>query len=284
VQEAAMTFQDFVSSNEPYLIIIKIALILVLTALAARLYRQIARKAFKSEKIHIKYLNNVAVVVIYVLGAVFALRVALPNFNSGLQTVLAGSGIAAVVLGLAAQGSLGNAIDGVFISMFRPFEVGDRVRLMSGDITGFIEDITLRHTVVRTFVNSRIIIPNSVINKEMIENSNYAESNASSFVDVTITYDSDLELAMGVMAEIVETHKDFIDVRPPQEQLGPAAKVYVRGLTWYGVDLRVSMWTQDVGSNFEACSDARERIKLEFERRGIKIARYDGQNAAKGDR
>jgi small-conductance mechanosensitive channel len=208
----------------------------------------------------------------------------LPDFNSGMQAVLAGSGIAAVVLGLAAQGSLGNAIDGVFISMFRPFEVGDRVRLMSGDITGFIEDITLRHTVVRTFVNSRIIIPNSVINKEMIENSNYAESNASSFVDVTITYDSDLELAMGIMADIVETHKDFIDVRPPRDQIGPAAKVYVRGLSWYGVDLRVSMWTQNVGANFDACSDARERIKLEFDRRGIKIARYDGQNAFKGDK
>jgi small-conductance mechanosensitive channel len=74
-------------------------------------------------------------------------------------------------------------------------------------------------------------------------------------------------------------------VRPPQEQLGPAAKVYVRGLTWYGVDLRVSMWTADVGSNFEACSDARERIKLEFDKRGIKIARYSGQepNAFKGE-
>jgi small-conductance mechanosensitive channel len=279
-----MTFRDFLAGSEPYQVLIKIAAILVLTVLAARLYRYIARKAFKSEKIHIKYLNNIAVVVIYALGCVFALSM-LPDFNSGIQAVLAGSGIAAVVLGLAAQGSLGNAIDGVFISMFRPFEVGDRIRLMSGDITGFIEDITLRHTVVRTFINSRIIIPNSVINKEMIENSNYAESNASSFVDVTITYDSDLELAMGIMADIVETHKDFIDVRPPQEQLGPAAKAYVRALTWYGVDLRVSMWTADVGSNFEACSDARERIKLEFDKRGIKIACYGGDNpkALKGD-
>ena len=278
-----MGFTEFLKGSAPHQILIKIAVILALTVLAARLYRHITKKAFKSDKIHIKYLNNIAVVAIYTLGVILSLGV-IPSSMTVIETLFAGSGIAAIIIGLAAQESIGNAINGMFLSMFRPFEVGDRVHLMSGDITGFIEDITLRHTVVRTFINSRIIIPNSVINKEMIENSNYAESNASSFVDVTITYDSDLELAMSIMTEVVESHRDFIDVRPPNERKGPAAKVYVRALSWYGVDLRVSMWTANVGSNFEACSDSREKIKLEFDRRGIKIASYQGHdpNALKG--
>ncbi len=278
-----MTLQGFLTGEEPHQVLFRAAAVLAVTFIFAKLYRAFSKKAIKQEKIHTKYLNNIVVLLIYVIGVIAALS--MMPWSSQMAVLLTGSGgVAAITIGLAAQESLGNAINGMFISMFRPFEVGDRVSLLNGGITGFIEDITLRHTVVRTFINSRVIIPNSVINKEMIENSNYWESNASSFVDVTITYDSDMEKAMEIMRDVVESHKDYIDVRAPEDRKGHPARVYVRGLTWYGVDLRVSMWTSDVGGNFDACSDARERIKLEFDRHNIKIARYEGQDPKPGER
>lgn len=263
---------EILTSDSTGYVWVRVVAVLIMTFFVAKLYNIIYMRAVKQEKIHHKFIRNIVVMLIYVIGAFIAFN-EIPKFDTVFQALLAGSGIAALTIGLAAQESLGNAINGMFISIFRPFEVGDRIHLISSDITGYIEDITLRHTVVRTFVNSRVIIPNSVINKELIENSNYWDGKASSFVDVTITYDSDLELAQKIMSDIVTAHPDFVDVRPANERKGSPAKVYVRGLSLYGVDLRVSMWTDNIGNNFDACSDARQQIKLEFDKQGIKIAR-----------
>ena len=127
-------------------------------------------------------------VCVYFIGILAALE-AIPGLSKVMSTILAGSGIIAIVVGLAAQESLGNIISGWFIGLFRPFEVGDRVRLVGYDITGKIEDITLRHTVIKTFTNSRVIVPNSKISSTIIENSHYIDERSSSFIDVYVSYE-----------------------------------------------------------------------------------------------
>ena len=264
-------FQRLLESDGLGYVLVRMAIILLLTFVVARLYQKFSRKTNLQNKIHLKFIHNIVVMLIYVAGVLLALN-QFDSFDKALTTLLAGSGIAALTIGLAAQESLGNAINGMFISFFRHFEVGDRIHLIGGNITGNIEDITLRHTVVRTFVNSRVIIPNSVINKDMIENSNFSENKASGFIDVTITYESDLELAKQIMLAAVIEHPDFVDTRTPEQKGDPIATVFVRALTVYGVDLRISMWTKNIGSNFGACSDVRQTIKSEFDRRGIQFA------------
>lgn len=261
----------FTSESAGY-IVLRIIIILALTFIAARLCTAAMKRMVKQDKIHFKLLRNIVLLLIYVVGMLVAMH-EIPKFETAFQAILAGSGIAALTIGLAAQESLGNAINGMFISIFKPFEVGDRVRLIGSDIIGYIEDITLRHTVVRTLVNSRVIVPNSVISKELIENSNYWDGKASAFIDVVITYDSDLKLAQNIMSGVITSHADYIDTRPEDDRKGPpAARVYVRNLSLYGVELRASMWTDSIGKNFDACSDAREKIKLEFDKQGIKLA------------
>ncbi len=260
------------TSTSTFYIVLRIVFVLIVTYFVVKLYKFTIKHSKKTERIHLKFLHNFVIALIYLIGIFISLQ-QIFNYNAaGFKTLLAGSGIIALTIGLAAQESIGNAINGMVISMSRPFDVGDRVHLINGKITGYIEDITLRHTVVRTFVNSRVIVPNSVINKELIENSNYYDGKASSFVDVTITYDSDLELARKIMVDAVTSHPDFVDVRPKAEQKGPAAKAFVRALTLYGVDLRVSMWTEHIGNNFDACSDARREIKQQFDKHGIRFA------------
>ena len=170
----------------------------------------------------------------------------MPGMSSFTKTLLAGSGIAAVVLGLAAQESFGNLISGMLIAVFHPFQVGDRVHLINNDLTGFVEDITLRHTVIRTLTNSRIIIPNSEMSKEKIENADYGDSTASSFLDVSVAYESNLELAMEVMAKVIGEHPLYCDVRTAEEkeQGVPKVKVFVREFGDSGIMLRANMWTK----------------------------------------
>lgn len=98
--------------------------------------------------------------------------------TNALRTVatslLAGAGILAVAVGFASQQALSNIVSGIMIVIFKPFRVNDRLNIGT-TFNGIVEDITLRHTVIRDFENKRIIVPNMVISQECLE-CNYAEA------------------------------------------------------------------------------------------------------------
>ena len=211
--------EGLLRSDEGSYVALRIVGILVLTWLIAKLVRKLLTRR-ENRKLHTKFADNILVLSIHLFGILAALN-EIPNFNSFFGSLLAGSGIAALALSLAAQESLGNAINGVVLSMSRSFEVGDRIKLIGGNITGYVEDITLRHTIIRTFMNSRIIIPNSVINKEMIENSSYQDVQASGFVDVIIPHDADMALAERIHGRGGGQHPNFVDNRAPDDLSSP---------------------------------------------------------------
>ena len=251
-------------------VLVRVLATLFATILVTRVFRAIWRK-FGKDTIHQKFIKNILSIVIWFVGLFIALSW-LPNFSDAATALLAGSGLVVLTIGLAAQESLGNAFSGLFISVFKPFEVGDRVHLTNANITGFIEDICIRHTVIRTFMNSRIIIPNSIMNRELIENANFCNPQASNFIDVFITYDSDVTLACEIMARVIGEHPDFVDTRTPEKMSGPKVPVFVRSLGLYGVELRASMWTATIANNFAGCSDVRRGLLAEFEKAGVRFA------------
>ena len=264
-------WQEILYGDEIGLIVIRVVAILLITLLVTRIFRMTWRKVSK-DTIYRKFIKNALSTIIWLVGAIVALN-QLPNFSDAAAALLAGSGIVILAVGLAAQETLGNTFSGLFISMFKPFEVGDRINLTSQDITGFIEDITLRHTVIRTLTNSRIIVPNAIMNRELIENANFCNPRAANFIDVTITYDSDVAVACEIIANVIGNHPDFADNRTDeQKQTAVKVPVFVRALGLYGVELRASMWTETIANNMAACSDVRKGILLEFENAGIKIA------------
>lgn len=252
--------------------ILKAVLLLAFTYLAVLVIDRTFTKIGRNENLNLKFLNSFLKGLAWVIGVLQVVAL-VPGMSSFTKTLLAGSGIAAVVLGLAAQESFGNLISGMLIAVFHPFQVGDRVHLINNDLTGFVEDITLRHTVIRTLTNSRIIIPNSEMSKEKIENADYGDSTASSFLDVSVAYESNLELAMEVMAKVIGEHPLYCDVRTDEEkeQGVPKVKVFVREFGDSGIMLRANMWTKTANENFEACSDARLAIKKAFDEKGIEI-------------
>ena len=251
---------------------IKAVLLLAFTYLAVLVIDRTFTKIGRNENLNLKFLNSFLKGLAWVIGVLQVVAL-VPGMSSFTKTLLAGSGIAAVVLGLAAQESFGNLISGMLIAVFHPFQVGDRVHLINNDLTGVVEDITLRHTVIRTLTNSRIIIPNSEMSKEKIENADYGDSTASSFLDVSVAYESNLELAMEVMAKVIGEHPLYCDVRTAEEkeQGVPKVKVFVREFGDSGIMLRANMWTKTANENFEACSDARLAIKKAFDEKGIEI-------------
>lgn len=282
---------EYITSHPTISMILKIVIIAVLTLVVNLIIKRVYRYGSSDKSLYKKFTYNIIVAVVYLAGILFIVG-QIPQLSKVTQTILAGSGIIALALSLSAQESLNNVISGMFITLFKPFEVGDRVTLVNNKITGTIEDITLRHTVIKTFVNSRVVVPNSTMNKEIIENSNLIDSKASSFIDIQVAYEADIDKAMEIMASIIAEHPLYIDTRTDEEKTTqPIVRIYIRELGNSSIILRANMWTQTVNDNFEACSDVRLQIKKEFDYQGIeipytkfKIITQEMENTNNGDR
>jgi len=123
----------------------------------------------------LRYLRIAVKVVLYVICISAALR-HVPGMGSLLQSFLAGSGILAIVIGLASQQALGNIVSGVLLLVFRPFQVGDTIRYPAEKATGVVEKIGVRHTILCIGEGKRLLIPNSLMNSNVVEKITVEES------------------------------------------------------------------------------------------------------------
>lgn len=211
--------------------------------------------------------------------AIFSIVTQITPLKSMALSLLAGSGIVVLFIGFAAQEAFSNIIAGFFISFFRPFSVGDLINLPGQSISGRVEDINLRHTVVRTFENNRIIIPNATMNKSILENKDFGERKVCNFLMISISYDSDIDKAKSVIIEEALAHPKLIDVRTPEdiENKVPQVNPVLFALNNSSVDLRVGLWTADSSDGYIMLSDLRDSIKKRFDKEGIEIP-YPYQN------
>ena len=246
---------------------VTVVLILVVTLVVGLLHRFLYKRV-SPKHLFWFFMNSIIQVVIYVAGVILAVS-RVPELNRLTTTLLAGSGIVALAVSLSAQESLGNIVSGLFISLYRPFKVGDRVKLIGSGVVGYVESITLRHTIIKTLTNNRVTVPNSILDKEIVENSNLVETTASYYVDVSVSYESDVELAMRIMADIVGSHPLYLDIRKNKSE--EKVPVLVRDFESSGIALRARVWTKTVDDNFKACSDIRIELLKQFSKAGIEI-------------
>jgi small conductance mechanosensitive channel len=192
--------------------------------------------------------------IIYILGTGLALSF-IPGLKNISQSIFAGSGILAIVIGFASQQALSNVVSGIFIELFKPFKIGDRITIIGKTSVGIVEDITLRHTVIRTYENKRIIVPNSTINNELIENTDIIDDKVCKYFEIGISYDSDVDRAINIIKEEILKHKDYFDNRTEKEKItGEVQPISVRVVN-YGdssVNLKSWVWAKDntVGVQF----------------------------------
>jgi small-conductance mechanosensitive channel len=103
--------------------------------------------------------------VVVVLGAFILYAHLVPALRSLGTALLTGASVGAVVLGLAAQSTLGNLIAGFSILLYHPFRLGDQVEINTpkGVMRGTIDSLSLGYTTVSTLAGEHIIVPNSVM-------------------------------------------------------------------------------------------------------------------------
>ena len=140
--------------------------------------------------------------VLVLLGAI-ALIVLLSHFGVDVTALVTSLGIASLAIALAAQNTLSDWITGLVIILDRPFKIGDRVELLALNTWGDVQDIGLQNTRVRTRDNRMVVVPNSVIGKNLVVNHSDPSTVYRVETHVGIDYGTDIAFARQVMIDAV---------------------------------------------------------------------------------
>lgn len=209
--------------------------------------------------------------IIYLVAAIVLFYI-IPPLNQFAQTLTVGATVIAAVAAFASQHALANVVGGIFIVIFKPFRVGDFIKIGTLNM-GIVEDITLRHTVIKSFENRRVIIPNASINNETIVNSSIGQVETCMFIEVGISYYSDHDKASDLMQKVCEAHSDALDNRTDEEKENGVPKVIIRliELSDSAQILRAYVWAPDPLLGFIMKCDLLKAIKKEFDQNDIEI-------------
>lgn len=139
---------------------------------------------------------NLARAVVFVVGGLIILQ----SLGLPITPILTALGVGGLAVALALQDTLSNLFAGLHILVSRLVRPGDYVKLDTGD-EGYIQDITWRHTTIRTLPNNMVIIPNSKLASALVTNYYLPATEMAVLVQVGVSYDSDLENVQKVTIE-----------------------------------------------------------------------------------
>ena len=108
---------------------------------------------------------------------------------------------ASLAIGLALQGGLTNMIGGLLILIFKPFKVGDFIK--NGDNSGTVEAITIFYTIIRTYTNEKIVLPNGALaNSDVTNYSGYPKRKLE--IHFSVSYKADVDKVKKVLKEVID--------------------------------------------------------------------------------
>lgn len=250
-----ITLAEVWTITQPIVIaIVLIVVVLLLAGWAKRLTVKATTKA-RIEVTLAKFFGNLVKWAILVMGAVTILQTFGVEATS-FAAVLAAMGFA---IGLALSGTLGNVAAGVMLLVFRPYKVGDVVKV--NDVTAKVDEIELFTTTFDTFDNRRIIMPNSEIFGNTIENISYHKTRR---VDVAVgtAYEADIDTARQTLMAAAMAVEGRIE--------DPAPVVYLNELGDSSINWTLRVWVN--APDFWAVKDRLTRdVKYALDKAGIGI-------------
>lgn len=245
----------------------------MLTALVKYLFRRSQRRQGRIviDETKVGFLRQIVVTAIYIIGVAAFLSL-IPGMEKVSNSILASAGIVAMAVGLASQEALSNIVGGLFIIFSRPFKVGDFIQV-DDLVTGTVMEITLRHTIIRNVENRMILIPNNKINSSTIINSSYGDTSTCAFVEVGVSYDTDLNRAIEVMRDEIMKHPLLMDKRTEAEKAGGVPQVVIRviNLGDSSITLRAWAWAANTGDAYVMKCDLLKAVKERFDTENIEI-------------
>jgi len=276
--------KNFLINEKEILVILEKSIIILIIAFLLyfliRFYlKRLSNKLPKSKSIEIRRIKKTrieflrVIISVMIFGtAMISILFLIPGFKTFSISLLAGAGIAAIIIGFAAQKSIANIVSGMSIAIFAPFRIGDRLKI--GEDFGDVEDLNLIYTIIRTWDNRRIIIPNSIISEREIINYSLKDEKMLWTINMGISYDSNIDKAKKIMIELAKKHPDVINPEIEDED-GKIEKkepfVRVTECGDFAVNLRLYFWVEKPSKAWTTGYDLIEQIKKEFDKQEIEI-------------
>ena len=251
--------------------LLTILFIILYAWVAYRVYNDIiidfARKlASKTEN----ELDDALVPFLHTLGTILILLVAvvvLHNyFNISFTAILASLGIGSLVIGLAAQDTFNSIFAGIQIMVDRPFTIGDRIILSTGEVCD-VEKVGIRSTKAYSPTNNEmVVIPNVLLCNNKVTNISRPDGHRAISVEVGVSYGTDPEKVEKILLDIAKHHPDIVNNNPAQSS-------YTRLSTFDDSSINFALWAyvDDFKKEWRVRSELRERINQKFKEEGVEI-------------
>lgn len=208
----------------------------------------------RREKTIIPLIDNL---IKYIIGIII-LFIILYILGFHIQTLIAGAGILGVVLAIAAQNLINDIVSGFFVIFEDHYSVGDYVKIQNNE--GFVEEIGIKSTILKTYSGEKIIIPNGKI----IELKNYSLNDYYLYHKISINYEeSYLKQEKTIIKIIKEMEKEII-IAKEIEFLG------IDSLDESSVNLLLKIKVSPE-QRHQVARDINRYIKIKFEENNIDI-------------
>ncbi|MEZ9701695.1 mechanosensitive ion channel family protein [Vibrio sp. 10N.261.46.E12] len=262
VEETLHSFQLWIVDKAPSLVV-RLLLCLAILFAAKKIANLVAigvGMSVKSAKMNFSVLmQNFFTSIVSKAVMFIGILVALSQVGIELGPLLTGLGVAGVIIGFALQDTLSNFASGLMILIYRPYDVGDLVKV--NDIQGTVNKMSLVSTTIQTVDNQRLVIPNNKIWGDVINNIT-AESIRRVDMVFGIGYQDDIDKAKKVFMDILTSDPRVLETPEPM--------VRVHSLNDSSVDFVVRPWVNTV-DYWEVYWDMTEKVKKSLDQEGISI-------------
>ena len=214
------------------------------------------------DRMAVKFFAKLLRYCVYVF-AVVAYTHFVPALSSLGTASLTSISVITVVVGLAAQNTLGNLVAGISLLLYRPFKLGDRLQVMAptGVETGVVESLTLGYTLLKTDENRRVVVPNSLMASQTTINLTGDDPRVICSVPISISHSADIDQARSILLALASQHPKAQAVAGcPLTQLGGS-----------GLVLTLDIWCADASTAITLRCDLLEQAAKRFAENGIDL-------------
>ena len=200
------------------------------------------------------------VTMLFIIGG--ALMVVLKHFNYDILSLVTALGIGSLAIGMAAKDTLAQIISGFTLMLDRPFRIGDRIQLSSGQV-GDVQNIGLRSTKIKTLDNQLLIIPNSDLCNTILTNQAFPDNRIKGRINVGVSYDSDADQVKALLVQLA------LEVEGVLQE--PAPEAFFVSFGDSALNMSLFFWVEEYAQLFATADKINSRILGRFREQGIEI-------------
>jgi len=191
---------------------------------------------------------------------IFAFLTIADQLQINIKSLLAGVGVIGLALSFAAKDTVGNIISGIVIIIDRPFKEGDWISI--GNMNATVTEIRLRTTVLTTFNNETVIVPNQQISQERVTNYTLTPKIRVK-IPIGIAYKENISQARTTLLETIKGDDKILS--------NPSPIVIVAGLGDSSVNLQLRFWIENSEDQYDFIYEYTEKCKVALDKAGIEI-------------